>query len=68
VPCSAIDINGSLNSSYGEVAGDTRLDYAPYAAWLTATLGGSAVPDPGSTLLLLGMGLAGVTAFRRWRG
>ena len=26
------------------------------------------VPDPGATLLLFGMGLAGLTAFRRWRG
>lgn len=33
-----------------------------------ATTGGQAVPDPGSSLLLLSMGLAGLTAFRRWRG
>lgn len=26
------------------------------------------VPDPGATLLLFGMGIAGLTAFRRWRG
>jgi hypothetical protein len=29
---------------------------------------GTAVPDPGSTLLLFGMGVAGLTAFRKWRG
>ncbi len=28
----------------------------------------TAVPDAGATLLLFGMGLAGLTAFRRWRG
>lgn len=26
------------------------------------------VPDPGATLLLFGMGIAGLAAFRRWRG
>ena len=28
----------------------------------------ASTPDPGATLLLFGMGLAGLTAFRRWRG
>jgi hypothetical protein len=45
-----------------------EVDLVGFPDGTTAAMTASTVPDPGATLLLFGMGLAGLTAFRRWRG
>lgn len=56
-----IDIDDQLNSSYGELAGFTRV--STYQDWITD----NTVPEP-STYLLIGSGLALVGLRRRRRG
>jgi hypothetical protein len=63
------DVDCTLNSTFGEIAGDTSVSY--YSSWIKAILGGqtsSAVilPEP-ATFGLMGLGLLGIACARRRR-
>lgn len=63
------DVDCTLNSTFGEIAGDTSVSY--YASWIKAILGGNVsgavvLPEPAS-FGLMGLGLLGLGFARRRR-
>jgi hypothetical protein len=62
-PPTTSDIDGKLNSSYGEFAVDTRVSY--YAGWIDSIVPVVVVPEP-MTLTTALLGLAGLAARYRY--